>query len=296
MSIVLLAAVLLLGVVTGEQPAKTLPSVAPAAPVLPPVRPLTQAGGIPGIGPELPTSGAMPGAPAQGMRGVLGGASMPILGPAQGKMGASSQGFGGLGAMLGKLGGMGEELGSPVPMPPMPPMPCPSLIAVLLRMGNSTDTTAQLHAICVKELGSMCQTVFKELGSRPWAEDAVNRTCNKFGYNITRAWQDEMQEEQQETMQKLQTIIHAVVAENNNSLISSQRLFDLEPSIPGDSQGIGTSAWAAFGAGCIVVAAATMLFVRGTCLTGTRPIGMAPVEDRDLEEQMRASEEQGLHE
>lgn len=291
MSSAVLAVVLLLGVVTGEQPAKTLPSVAPAAPVLPPVRPPTQEGAKSGIGPELPTSGAIPGAPAQGMPGVLGGASMPILGPAPGKMGASSQGSGGLGAMLGKLGGMGEELGSPVPMPPMPPMPCPSLIAVLLRMGNSTDTTAQLHAICVKELGSMCQIVFKELGSRPWTEDAVDRTCNKFGYNITRAWQDEMQEEQQETMQNLQTIIQAVVAENNNSLISSQRLFDMETFISGDSQGIRTSAWAAFGAGCIVAAAATMLFVRGT-----RPIGMAPVEDRDLEEQMRARDEHGLHE
>lgn len=297
MSIVILAVVLLLlGIVIGEQPAKALPSVAPAAPILPPVQPPTQAGGIPGIGPELPTSRAIPpGSPGHGMLGVLGGSSMPVLGAAKGNMGTSSQGFGGLEAVLGKLGAMGGELGSPVPMPPMPPMPCPSLIASLLRMGNGTDK-AQLQAICEKELGSMCTTVFKELGPHPWTVDAVNKTCDKFGYNITRAWQEEMQDEQQETMKKLQTIIQAAVNDHDNSQIRSQRLFDVKPSIPGGSRGLGNSAWAAFGAGCIVTAVSTVLFVRGRRLIGTRPIGMAPVEGRDLEEQMHASEEQSLHE
>eukprot|EP00930_Biecheleria_cincta_P038568 TRINITY_DN26495_c0_g1_i2.p1 TRINITY_DN26495_c0_g1~~TRINITY_DN26495_c0_g1_i2.p1 ORF type:complete len:274 (-),score=53.66 TRINITY_DN26495_c0_g1_i2:143-964(-) len=269
MPTVVLALVLLLAVVTGEQPAKTLPSVAPAAPILPNVQAPTQAAGVPGMAPELVTSaGAIPGAPAQGIPGVLGGSSiaLPTLGITQENPGTSSQsqGFVGVEAMLGELSRMGgEELGSPVPMPPMPLMPCPNLIATLQRMGNNSGSS-KLHLICGKELGNVCPTMLKDLGSRPWTADAISKTCHRFGYNISHAWQDEMQDEQQETMKKLQTIMHTVVAEQNSSQISSQRLFDMEPPISaGRGQGLRASAWAALGSGCIVTAAAGVLFARG---------------------------------
>lgn len=275
MSTAILAVVLLVRVVIGQQPAQALPGAAPAAPVLPIVRAPAQAPGI-----------ALAGNPAQGMPGQ----AMPPFGTVQGNMGTSSGAFGGLGAMLKKLGAKGDMLGSPVAMPALPPTPCPSLIGVLQNFDNSTDSV-QLLAICEKELGSMCPTIFKDLGPRPWTADAVSKTCKNFGQNITRASQEAMQDYQNQAMEQMHALVKTLASEHNDPQISSQRLFDMEPSISSARQGLPTSVWAGLGAGCIVAAMALAFFSRGT-----RPTVMAPVWDQDLEEQMHASEDNALYE
>lgn len=290
MSTAMLAVVLLARVVIGQQQqAKALPAAAPAVPDLPidwGAKP-AQAGGSASV----TSSSSMPGNPAQGVPGLLGGQSMPPFGTAQGNMGTSSGAFGELGAMLKKLGGKGDVLGSPVAMPPLPPMPCPSLIGMLQRFDNSTGSI-ELHTMCAKELGSICPTIFKDLGSRPWTADAVSKTCKRFGQNITRAYQDVMQEQATQAMTQMQAILKTVAAESKNPQMSSQRLFDMEPSISSTRQGLPTSAWAALGGtGCIVAAMAFVSLTRGT-----RPTVMAPFWDHDLEEHMHASEDNDLHE